>query len=115
MNNSKQLQTKSDLTTQAFKNIEVIKQSMALAFERTNLPVFDIDNLSNDILKEFENKDINLITSAIRNGSLGVYGRTYRMSTQEVCIWVREYLKTNKVSKDNFISNPYDLPTFKGF
>lgn len=107
MSNLKKSQNKSELAIQTSKNLETIKKSMVLAFERTNLPVFNLDNLVNDISSEFKGKDINLITKAIRNGSLGLYGRTYRMSTQEVCIWVREYLKTNRVSKESFISNPY--------
>ena len=108
MNNLKALQQTSELTTQTSKKLEVIKQSMALAFERTNLPVFNIESLSNDVLSEFKNKDVSLITKAIRNGSLGLYGRTYRISTQEVCIWIREYLKTNPVSRNDFKSNNYD-------
>ena len=108
MSNLKALQQTSELTTRTSKKLEVIKQSMALAFERTNLPVFNIESLSKDVLSEFENKDVTLITKAIRNGSLGLYGRTYRISTQEVCIWIREYLKTNPVSRKDFKSNNYD-------
>ena len=33
------------------------------------------------------------IQKAIRSGSLGKYGRTYKFTIQEVCFWVREYLK----------------------
>tara|TARA_R110002124_G_scaffold283449_2_gene459470 strand:- start:1188 stop:1334 length:147 start_codon:yes stop_codon:yes gene_type:complete len=32
--------------------------------------------------------------TAIKKGALGEFGRTYRMSTQEVCIWINEHLKS---------------------
>jgi hypothetical protein len=34
------------------------------------------------------------INEAIRLGSLGKYGRTYKLNTQEVCMWIHEYLKS---------------------
>lgn len=71
--------------------IQITTASVALAFERTNLPMFNTDKLVLDVLKEFENTPIKDITKAIKKGSLGHYGRTYRMSTQEVCLWIREY------------------------
>ena len=107
MKNLKVLHEASETAIQISNNENTLKASIGLAFERVNLPVFKIDDLSKDVLSEFKGKDINLITEAIKKGSLGLYGRTYRMSTQEVCIWIREYLKTNKVSKENFISNPH--------
>lgn len=105
MRNLKTSQQELEQTIQTSKKINIIKQSVALAFERTNTPVFNLDNLSSDIESEFKKQDINVITNAIRNGSLGVYGRTYRLSTQEVCIWIREYIKENK-NKATY-TNPY--------
>jgi hypothetical protein len=32
----------------------------------------------------------------LRNGGLGKYGRTYKLSTQEVCYWIREHIKPIK-------------------
>lgn len=109
MKNSNVTHHKSELTTQTFKNLETLKTSITLAFERTNQPISDVNNMVRDVYSEFSTKDINQITKAIKNGSLGLYGRTYRMSTQEVCIWIREYLKTNKVSVNKFIKNPYSV------
>ena len=83
------LPQKSEQTTQNFE----IQKSLILAVERTNTPMFDLTNMLNDINSEFRNTSLEDIQKAIRNGSLGKYGKTYRFSTQEVCIWIREYLK----------------------
>ena len=76
MKNFKITPQKSDATTQIFKNKKTVSLSVEIAIERTNTPPFKIENLVNDVLEEFKGKDINLITKAIRNGSLGAYGRT---------------------------------------
>ncbi len=73
-------------------NSEIIA-SLVIAFDRTNTPLIDLSNMANDVVNEFRRIEITEIQKAIRNGALGKYGRTYRMSTQEVCIWIREYLK----------------------
>lgn len=97
MSNSKNLPQISENNTQIYKqNKEVLGLSIALAFERTNTPPFDINKLTQDVLEEFKKQDIKIITTAIKKGSLGAFGKTYKLSTQEVCIWIREYLKTYK-------------------
>jgi len=47
----------------------------------------------NDIFTEFPKITEEQITKAMRNGGLGMYGKTYKLTTQEVCIWIRNYLK----------------------
>ena len=64
--------------------------------ERLNMEIKNIDNVSHDIAKEFYYANIMQITVALRNGSLGHYGSTYRLNTQELCIWIRKYLLDNK-------------------
>ena len=73
-------------------NSEIIA-SLVIAFDRTNTPLIDLSNMAIDVVNEFRRIEITEIQKAIRNGALGKYGRTYKMSTQEVCIWIREYLK----------------------
>jgi hypothetical protein len=51
-----------------------------------------IDNTANDIFEEFKHSNISKIREAIRKGSLGYYGQSYRMSTQEVCVWIRKHI-----------------------
>jgi len=76
--------------------INNLKLSIAFAFERTRSDPFKIDGMIKDILTEFPRLQSEKITEAIRNGSLGKYGRTFRLSTQEVCYWIREYIKPIK-------------------
>jgi len=73
-----------------------LKLSMSFAFERTRSEKFDITEMVKDILTEFPRVSSDKITEAIRNGSLGKYGRTYKLSTQEVCYWIREHIKPIK-------------------
>lgn len=78
------------------EKINNLKLSIAFAFERTRSEPFDIAEMVRDILTEFPRLQSERITEALRNGSLGKYGRTFRLSTQEVCYWIREYLKPIK-------------------
>lgn len=109
MNNLKHSQNQLGNNTQTYKQ-DALKLSITLAIERTNTEVFKIDSLVMDVLDEFKDIDIKTITTAIKKGSLGLYGKTYKISTQEVCMWIREYLKQNKnkVSKEDFIGNIYN-------
>jgi len=73
-----------------------LKPSLAIAMERLDMEFKNIDNTINDICTEFGYIKLSNIKDAIRKGGLGQYGRSYRLSTQEVCYWIREYLKENK-------------------
>lgn len=101
MNNLPISQQKSEETTLIFN----LKASLAVAFERTSTEPYDITNMTNDVVNEFKGVDLSHLQKAIKNGSLGHYGYTYKLSTQVVCIWVREYLKNANViySKTNQI------------
>jgi hypothetical protein len=45
-------------------------------------------------IKEVDlNTKIGDIIEAIRQGSLGKYGLTYKLNTQAVCYWINQYLK----------------------
>lgn len=82
-------------TTPIYKELVA---SVAIAFERVGLSpegVQIIDNIANDINKKYRGIELKHLTQAIKNGAMGDYGRTYRMSTQEVSIWIREYIKEN--------------------
>jgi hypothetical protein len=89
-----------------------------IALERTGTEPFNLENIAKDIITEFGFITEIQMIKAIRNGSLGKYGRTFKFSSQEVCIWIREYLKTdydnrvnwhgllemfNKLTKTNFV------------
>lgn len=63
---------------------------------RLSMDFKNIDETANDLVNEFSYVNLKQIREALRKGSLGYYGKTYKLSTQEVCVWVREYLKCNK-------------------
>jgi hypothetical protein len=79
--------------------ISNLQASILIAFERTMTEPYNIENMVKDIISEFPKVNPDDILKAIRNGSLGKYGKTYKLSTQEVCIWIREFLKEkNKIN-----------------
>lgn len=78
---------------------EHLTTCILFAFERTKTEPFNIENMIDDVLEEFPRMSDETFRAAIRNGSLGVYGRTFKLSTQEVCFWIREYIR-NKNSKN---------------
>jgi hypothetical protein len=73
-----------------------VKKYLAVSMERLGMDFKNISLTTNDIITEFNYMSLKQIREALRNGSLGKYGRTYKLSTQEVCFWIREYLKANK-------------------
>lgn len=96
--NLPELQTKSEIEKTNFQNQRKLdlQTSLVFAFERTKTDPFDVSGLIKDVLIEFPKLSSNDIITALRNGSLGMYGRTFKLSTQEVCYWIREYTKPIK-------------------
>jgi len=89
---------KSETTKTVNSKIENLQKSLLFAFERTKTEPFDVTGLIQDVMSEFTAVDSSEITTALRNGSLGMYGRTFKLSTQEICFWIREYLKSKKTN-----------------
>jgi hypothetical protein len=80
------------------KNIQKCKKlslSVSLAFERVGLEPKRVEEISKDIVYKFNNVEEKHIIQAIKNGALGDYGRTFRMSTQEVSIWIKKFIEEN--------------------
>jgi hypothetical protein len=73
--------------------IIALQNCLLFAFERTKTEPFDCTGLICDVLKEFEYLSIENIIEALRNGGLGKYGRTFKLSTQEICYWIRQHNK----------------------
>ena len=78
--------------------INSLQQSIVLVFDRTNTSARNIDGIVIDILKEFPDITDDEITNALRNGSLGKYGKTYKLSTQEMCCCIRNYRENKKIN-----------------
>lgn len=89
MNNLQNLQQPLETAT-AISNI---RASLALAMERTSQELKNIDSVISDIQKEFSRTSEQDILKALKSGALGKYGRTYKLCSQEVCIWIRAYKK----------------------
>jgi hypothetical protein len=77
---------------------DVLFASLLKTELRTGKNLLNIDETMIDIQQEFKHLKPEQIIKAIRNGSLGLYGSTYNLSTQQICIWIREYLKPSKSS-----------------
>ena len=91
MNNLEKSQHEQGKCIQTFEPL--LRIAIATAFERTGTDPYNIDSMVNDIFTEFPNITEEQITKSMRNGGLGMYGKTYKLTTQEVCIWIRTYLK----------------------
>ena len=89
-------QTNSEITKVQDQKRQDLQKALFFAFERTKSDPFDVSGLITDVLTEFPKLSSDRMIEALRNGGLGKYGRTFRLSTQEVCYWIREYLKPNK-------------------
>lgn len=61
--------------------------------ERTGTPLVAVDQIAKDIKEEFKDVDQKRIIKALRDGGLGRYGKTYKLCTQEICMWIREEIK----------------------
>lgn len=63
---------------------------------RLDMDFKDIDSTAIDLIEEFRNISLKDIRESLRNGSLAKYGVTYKLNTQVICFWIREYLKSKK-------------------
>ncbi len=68
-----------------------------MVMERVGLDFKDLDSTIQDLISEFGHVSLKDIREALRNGSLGLYGQTFRLSTQEVCIWIRKKTFKNPI------------------
>ena len=92
-------QTKSEKTKTVNPRQIDLEKSLLFAFERTKTEPFDVTGLVQDVLSEFPKLGGTDFILALRNGSLGMYGRTFKLSTQEICFWIREFIKSKNANK----------------
>lgn len=97
MNDLTQQQQNLENNSEDYK-MNVIKTSLTLAFSRTGTE-FD-KHLANsiyfDAVEAFPDITLDEFTQALKNGGLGMYGKTYKLTSQEVCIWIRNYLNDTR-------------------
>ncbi len=70
-----------------------LKKYLAIAMERTDCEIKNIDNIFSDISEEFNNKKVIDIKEAIRQGAFGKFGISYKLTTQVIGYWINQYLK----------------------
>ena len=92
MSDSKNLPTQLDPQT-AQSNF---KAYLAVACQRTGTEINDFNSIIVDVCNEFPKLKDHELKQAMRNGGLGKYGKTYKMTTQDVCMWIRKYLEDKK-------------------
>ena len=67
-----------------------LKRSLVLVMQRLNTELPNVNDTIADIASEFPYLKLQDIINSLRKGSLGNYGRTYKLSTQEICVWIRK-------------------------
>lgn len=97
MKSQNQLERKTEI-------VNDVKKSIVLAFERTNSEPFDIDGMCEDVVGFFPELGEKDFAEAIKRGALGYYGKTYKMSAQEVCIWIKKYKDEKSDDEPKFVA-----------
>ena len=74
----------------------VIKSALIVAMQRLNLELENIDATITDVMTEFKTTSLEKIVEAIRSGSLAKFGKCYKLSTHEICHWIRQNNESKK-------------------
>ena len=85
-------QNQSVSNTRTYDN-KALQAALVLALDRLRVDPFPLDAMIEDIRLCYPDVKTSDITTAIRKGSSGEYGKTFRFSFQEVSIWIMEYRK----------------------
>ena len=80
-------------TLEAQERDTKLKTQLALAMQKTDCEIKNIDWLISDIISEFGNKKTIDILEAIKQGSIGKFGISFKLTTQVVGYWINQYLK----------------------
>jgi hypothetical protein len=78
--------------------MDLIRASITLAFSRTGTE-FDKDlanNIYADVIEAYPKLQLHEFLTALKLGGIGKYGKTYKLTVQEVCIWVQTYLNESR-------------------
>ena len=95
--------------------INNIKIAITVVYDRleADISTDKLNKITADVYSEFKILDSDLIITALRNGSLGKYGKTYKLNVQEICIWIREHLKSDEVHSTLTLSQKKQFPKQK--
>jgi hypothetical protein len=70
-----------------------------LAMQKTDCEIKNIDWLISDMISEFGNNKAFDILEAIKKGSIGKYGISFKLTTQVVGYWITQYLKDKNTNR----------------
>lgn len=80
--------------------IITIQTSLGFVMKRLDNTNLDVLSATEAIFETFPRMPLENIKLAIKNGSTGKYGRTYKLTTQEICYWIREFIKEDVKSRE---------------
>lgn len=101
-----QKKLENNIQTSNLNELHELAGALIIASQRTLCDLKHEKNIVNDILKEFKHLNIKQIIEAIKRGGLGYYGNCYKLSTTQICVWIREYEREIKNS-----GSPLQKPT----
>lgn len=98
--------SKSSQQIQVFTN--QVQIALATVFLRLGqeLTPHEIEIFLRDVVDSYSNIPVEHIINALKNGAKGLYGRTFKLNTQEMNIWIQKYLENNPLEV-----NDIDHPT----
>lgn len=75
-----------------------VKIALMVIYDRLEVPlsVDKLNKLTEDLKSEFGDLDYNLLITSMRNGAYAEYGRTFKLTLQEVSFFIKSYLKTDE-------------------
>jgi hypothetical protein len=76
---------------------EVAKAAVYLA--ESNITGTEVKQYAEQLLETFPKMKIQKINEAINFGYTGGFGRTFKLTLQEICVWIRCY-ESGKMPKD---------------
>ena len=94
MNNLQKLQGSQEVENW-IKNVKV---ALTVLYDRLETPLSleKLNKITEDLKSEFEDLDFNLLITAMRNGAYAKYGRTFKLTIQEISFFIISYLKTDE-------------------
>ena len=94
MNNLQKSQGSQEVETWD-KNVKI---ALTVLYDRLENPLSldKLNKVSNDLKSEFLDLDCSLLITAMRNGAFAKYGRTFKLTVQEISFFIISYLKTDE-------------------
>lgn len=75
-----------------------VKIAITVLYDRLESPLSleKLNKLTEDIKSEFGDLNHNLLVTAMRNGAYAKYGRTFKLTVQEISFFIVNHLKSDE-------------------